>query len=73
MLVGVSAVTAELVFSSALAADAKLTTPTAASATVHLLNFIRSSDVSAHYVLFHIICIQRVKPVYPRTKTGAFP
>jgi hypothetical protein len=35
----------ELGFSSALAAETKLTTPAAASATVHLSNFISSSDL----------------------------
>jgi hypothetical protein len=35
-----------------LAADAKLTTPRAARATVHLLNFIRSSDISI--VMFNL-------------------
>jgi hypothetical protein len=39
-----SAVMTVLAFSSALAADARLTTPRAASAIVHLLNFISSSD-----------------------------
>src|ERR1039457_1051167 len=44
------AVITGLAFSSALAADDKLTTPRAARATVHLLNFISSSDVYACYV-----------------------
>jgi hypothetical protein len=51
MVVEESAVMTGLAFSSALAADAKLTSPRAARATVHLLYFIRSSDVDRLFVV----------------------
>jgi hypothetical protein len=67
-----SAVMTVHAFSSALAAEARLTTPRAARATVHLLNFISSSDPLSVLFLFSLHLNKRVKPVYPRTKTGAF-
>jgi len=45
MVVDASAVITELGCSSALAVDARLTTPRAASAIVQLLRFISSSDI----------------------------
>ena len=56
MVVEESAVNTELGFSSALTADAKLTTPRAASATVHLLNFIRSSDMIVSILAYLMHC-----------------
>ena len=47
-----------LTFSSALAADARLTTPMAANPIVHLLNFISSSDILVSSVAVQL-CIIR--------------
>src|SRR5437899_8860685 len=95
MVVEARAVKTELAFSSALATIARLATAVAVKPTVHLFNFIGSSDVIDFSVWFYCYfgrqadcpvrvfiqfldrreacpaCIkERVKPLYPRTKTG---
>src|SRR5689334_7714066 len=63
-----------LAFSSALAAEARLTTPTAAKPNVHLLNFILFLRLCWFLSLTSLVFMhfRRVKPVYPCTQTGAF-
>jgi hypothetical protein len=72
MVVEESAVWTAFAFSSALAADARLTTPTAAKPNVHLLNFIVPPNICLSMFSCLTLHLMRIKPVYPRTKTGAF-
>jgi hypothetical protein len=66
MVVFESAVCTALNFSSARAADARLTTPTAARPTVHLLNFIWF--LRGCLLMFSLLCacaLQGKKPFAP--------
>src|SRR6516225_10488391 len=58
-----SAVCTELIFSSARAADARLTTPIAARPTVHLLNFI-------WFLRCCLLMFFRLVPLHFRVKDG---
>src|SRR6185369_12274519 len=70
MVVEESAVCTALNFSSAFAAEARLTTPTAAKPMVHLLNFIWFLYVGCCLFLVLFMYMHfRVKPVHPGTNT----
>src|SRR6266576_2243365 len=69
MVVEESADCTALSFSSALAAEARLTTPTAAKPKVHLLNFIWFLRCYLLFVVLFGALHFRTKPVYPGTNT----
>src|SRR5690349_19630429 len=71
MVVEESAVITALAFSSALTADARLTTPTAARPSVHLLNFILVPPMLVVLVCFYMHW--GVNTVYPCTKMVHLP